>query len=183
MADGTGQGAVVKGGSRAIVAVVSVLVVALVGVIVALVMVLNRGEKVVYVEEEPMQRTRVVSEDNVQEVVENAVDLGSVRPGYYEVSMNMNWIFPDGASPSSNAFVENVPGNKNDVYFDVQLRDTGETVYESPLIPRGEQLASVQLNRDLDAGEYDCIIIYHLVDDEQRTVSTLSLGMLLTIES
>ena len=183
MADGTGQGAVVKSGSRAIVAVVSVLVVALVGVVVALVMVLNRGEKVVYVEEEPTQRTRIVSEDNVQEVVENAVDLGSVKPGYYEVSMNMNWIFPDGASPSSNAFVENVPGNTNDVYFDVQLRDTGETVYESPLLPRGEQLSSVQLNRDLDAGEYDCIIIYHLVDDEQRTVSTLSLGMLLTVES
>lgn len=183
MADVTEQGGLNRrGATRAVVVVVSLLAVALVGVIVALVMVLNRGEKVVYVEEEPVQRTRVVNEDNVREVVED-IGTDAVKPGYYEVSMNMNWIFPDGASVSSNAFVENVTGNTNDVYFDVQLRDTGEVIYESPLIPRGEQLGSIQLSKDLDAGTYDCVIVYHLVDEQQRTVSTLSLGMMVTVES
>lgn len=184
MADTTERSGAASGGARNAMAIVGVaLVVALIGVIIALVMVLNRGEKVVYVEEEPTQRTRVVNEDTVREVVDNINEMDFVQPGYYEVSMNMNWIFPDGTSPSSNAFVENVPGNTNDVYFDVQLRDTGRVIYESPLIPRGERLETVQLDADLDAGAYDCVIIYHLVDDQQRTISTLSLGMMVTIES
>ena len=167
--------------TRVIIIVGSLVLVALVGVIIALVMVLNRGEQVVYVEEEPVQRTRVVSEDNVREVMEELPE--PVQPGYYEVSMNLNWTFPDGASPSSNAFVENLPGNSNDVYFDVQLRDTGETIYESPLIPLGEQLSSVTLDRNLPAGSYDCVVVYHLVDESQRTISTVSLGMVVTIEN
>lgn len=185
MAETTGQGGAVaaKGVHRGILIAGGALVVALIGVIVALVIVLNRGEKIVYVEEEPPQRTRVVNEENVQEVMDNLNELDFVQPGYYEVSMNMNWIFPDGTSPSTNAFVENVPGNTNDVYFDVQLRDSGETIYESPLLPRGQQLGTIQLDTDLDAGSYDCVIIYHLVDDQQRTISTLSLGMMVTVES
>ena len=167
--------------TRVIIIVGSLVLVALVGVIIALVMVLNRGEQVVYVEEEPVQRTRVVSEDNVREVMEELPE--PVQPGYYEVSMNLNWTFPDGASPSSNAFVENLPGNSNDVYFDVQLRDTGETIYESPLIPLGEQLSSVTLDRNLPAGSYDCVVVYHLVDESQRTISTVSMGMVVTIEN
>ena len=178
------QGAARNGATRAIIIVGSLVLVALVGVIVALVMVvLNRGTdtQVVYVGDEPVQRTRVVNDDNVRNIVENLPE--TVDPGYYEVSMNLSWNFPDGASPSSNAFVENVATNTNDVYFDLQLRDTGETIYESPLIPLGEQLGSVTLDRNLSAGTYDCVIIYHLVDERQYTISTLSLGMQVIIES
>ena len=183
------NGAAVQGGTgrnstKVIIVVGSVVLVALVGVIIALVMVvLNRGEseRVVYVGEEPLQRTRVVNEGNVGEVVSDLRE-PPTPVGYYEVSMNTNWVFPNGASPSSNAFVENVASNTNDVYFDLQLRSTGETIYESPLLPLGEQLTNIQLSRDLAPGRYDCVIIYHLVDDTQRTVSTLSMGMTVTVE-
>lgn len=172
--------------TRTIVIVGSLVFVALVGVIVALVVVLmNRGERIVYVEtdSEPQQRTRVISDDNVEAMVEDLVREPPTPLGYYEVSMNTNWYFPDGDSPSRNAFVENVRNNTHDVYFDVQMRDTEEVIYESPLIPLGERLTTVELNRHFDKGVYDCVIIYHLVDEEQRTVSTLSMGLTVTVES
>lgn len=173
--------------TRTIVIVGSLVLVALVGVIAALVVVLlNRGERVVYVKtdsEPPQQRTRVISDDNVEQAVDDLVREPPTPLGYYEVSMNTNWFFPDGDSPSRNAFVENVRTNTHDVYFDVQLRDTEEVIYESPVIPLGERLTTVQLNRHLDKGAHNCVIIYHLVDEQQRTVSTLSMGLTVTIES
>jgi hypothetical protein len=180
MADGTAQGKssrvnplIIGGG---------VVIVVLVGVIVALVMNLNRGEPQ-NTREGMEQRAVVINEDNVDEVLQEVIEDPWVPPGYYEVTMNTTWHFPDGASPSSDAYVENVEGNTNDVYFDVQLHDTEEVIYESPVIPRGAHLDNITLNRVLDAGEYDCVVEYHLVDEQQKTLSTLNMAITVIVES
>jgi hypothetical protein len=158
---------------------------ALIGVIVALVMVLNRDEPApVAVVEEPegAGRSVLVTEDNAEEVVEEMLQPPSYAPTSYEVSMTTDWVFPDGNSPSSNAYVENVTDNETPVYFDLQLRDTEEVIYESPVIPLGGTLDNITLNRNLAAGSYDCVMIYHLVDEYQRTLSTLRVGLPITVE-
>jgi len=132
----------------------------------------------------PEQRAVVVNEDNVEEAVEALVNEPTVPVGYYEVSMNFSWSFPDGASPSSNAYVENKPTNTNAVYFDVVLEeDESVTLYESPVLPLGTHINEVTLLRDLDAGTYPCVIVYHLVDDRQETISTLRMNLEIVVNS
>jgi hypothetical protein len=183
MADSANQGnRKQRGAVTAILVVGGLVIVALVGVIVALVMNLKRGETETY-SDIPQQRAVVINEENVEEVLEEIASEPAVTPGYYEVSMNTTWNFPDGVSPARDAYVENVPGNTNDVYFDITLRGTDTVIYESPVIPRGGYLDDVTLTENLSAGEYDCVMTYHLVDEQQRTLSTLNMAMTIVIEN
>jgi hypothetical protein len=99
----------------------------------------------------------------------------SEPPPNYEVTMNSTWHFNDGAEASEDAYVENSAANSNDVYFDLELQDTGEVIYESPVIPIGSHLDKIKLDKDLDAGTYTCVMTYHLVDSGQNTVGTVKL--------
>lgn len=129
------------------------------------------------------KRNVVVNEDNAEDVAEDLFNHETVKPGTYEVRMNSTWNFKDGISASENAYVENVPANTNDVYFDVELSDTEETIYESPVIPRGSHLEAITLDEELEAGTYDCVLTYHLIDEDQNTVSTLRMGLTVVVEN
>jgi len=134
------------------------------------------------VEEDIMTRGVVVTEENVEEIVEEMDSQPPLaRPDGYEVSMTTTWNFPDGASASSDAFVENVTDNSNDVYFDLLLADTEEVIYESPVIPVGARLTQFALSKDLDAGSYPCVIEYHLLDEQQRTLGTLRMTVTVNV--
>jgi hypothetical protein len=128
-------------------------------------------------EEDILSRSRLVTEDNVEEVVRAMEAPPTERPGAYEVTMTTDWNFPDGASISPDAFVENAVSNTNDVYFDLLLEDTEEVIYESPIIPLGAKLTEIQLSKPLDAGTYPCVIEYHLVNSRQQTLGTLRMGL------
>lgn len=169
-----------RGAGTVIVVIGCLVIVALVGVIIALVMNMNRGPQ--ETQEEPEQRAVLVTEDNVQETVEEMMQEPEVEiPQYYSVSMNMTWNFPDGASPSTNAYVENASENETPVYFDVIRNDTQETIYQSPVIPLGGTLRNFMLDTDLDAGTYDCVCVYHLIDDNQRTLTTLNMAVTVVV--
>lgn len=127
------------------------------------------------------KRNVVVNEDNVDKIIAEMEDSEYTPPGQYEVKMNSTWNFPDGSSPSDNAYVENVVNNTNDVYFDVQLADSGEVILESPVIPVGSHMEEITLDKDLAAGTYDCMLVYHLVDENQDTVSTLNMAITINI--
>ena len=170
--------------TKAVIIVGSIVIVALVGVIVALVLNLSGGEAepVQIVSNEPEQRTYVVNEENVVEVMDEIASEEHVPIGQYEVSMTMDWTFPDWQTPSPDAFVENVTSNTNDVYFDIEIRATGEVIYQSPVLPVGTYLRNVTLDHELAPGNYPCVIVYHLIDDEQNTLSTLNMGLDITVE-
>lgn len=171
-----------RGAGTVMMVIGCLVIVALVGVIIALVMNMNRGPQETPVEE-PEQRAVLVTEENVEEMVEEMMEEPEVDiPQYYSVSMNMTWNFPDGASPSTNAYVENMAENETPVYFDVIRNDTQETIYQSPVIPLGGTLRNFMLDTDLDAGTYDCTCVYHLIDDNQRTLTTLNMAMTVVVE-
>lgn len=165
-----------------------VVIVALLGVIVFLL--LGRGDNTPASAPEPVeesttqQRAVIVNEDNAEQVAEEILNEPPVAMGYYEVSMNFSWMFPDGESPSSNAYVENKATNTNAIYFDVVLEeDESVVLYESPVLPLGTRINEIALAQDLDAGTYPCVIIYHLVDDQQRTLSTLRMNLEIVVNS
>jgi hypothetical protein len=126
---------------------------------------------------------RVVTPDNVDEIVENLASTDVTPIGSYETTMNSNWTFPDGESVSSNAYVENSVNNQSTVYFTLALRDSpNEIIFTSPDLPVGSHLEDIKLDTPLDAGVYDAIITYHLVDDNHTEASSVSVSLTITIE-
>lgn len=163
-----------KLGKGLLIAGISVIIVLLVVIIILLV----RGK-----EEEAPRRNVVVTPDNVEEVLDDLVFQDYVEPGYYSASMTTIWHFPTGDAASEDAYVANVVGNTNDVYFDVFLADDeNEPILESPILPRGSELEEIALDTPLPAGTYDCVMVYHLIDEEQNTVSTLRVGFVIIVE-
>lgn len=165
-----------KGGKKTVGIVVLVLVIlVLTGVIIYLL--LSRSP------EEEERRNVVVTPDNVESVLKQMEEEEIVSPGYYTVTMNYDWHFAAADAVSSDAYVENMVENTNDVYFDLFLAsDEENTIYKSPVIPVGGRLQDIALDTNLEAGVYDCVAVYHLVDDEQNTVSTLRVTVTVTIE-
>ena len=107
-----------------------------------------------------------------------------VEPGYYNVSMTNEWHFSSGDAISEDAYVENVEENTNDVYFELVLADNEEKVLlESPIIPRGSEMKNIALDVVLGQGTYNCVMIYHLVDEEQNTLNLLRVAVTIVIEN
>ncbi len=160
--------------------VVGVVIAALVGVIVYLLVTRNNKSQS---SEEP--RNVVITEENAERVLGEINEMGnkaSVAPGYYTVTMNPTWHFnKDGTS--KDAIVKNVEENTNDVFFDIVFENDEEHVlYKSPVIPRGSELKDIAFEEKLGAGTYPCVVIYHLIDENQETLSTLRVALKIIVE-
>lgn len=133
-------------------------------------------------EPEEERRNVVITPENVESVLEE-LDEKKVEEGYYTVTMNPTWHFESGDEVSYDAVVENVETNTNDVYFDIVLESNEEKVlYKSPVIPRGGRLEDIALDEPMEAGSYDCVVTYHLIDEAQNTLSTLRVVLNIIIE-
>lgn len=150
--------------------IVPMLIVAAVGIFI---FVLTR--------EEP-DKNVVVTPDNIEEVISKLSEEAKTPQGSYEVRMSTTWKFEDGKAASETAFVENVPNNRNTVYFVICLKDTEEEIYKSPYIPVGSSLSNIVLDKPLDKGTYNAVMTYYLVDDSNKDVSRVSVGLTLIIE-
>lgn len=162
-----------------IIAVMCTLV-AIIAIIACVILFLNPDKEQPADTADEQKRNIVVTPDNLDEILDGIPEKNTSTN--YEVSMNTKWTFADGESASSDAYVENGAVNSNAVYFDVVLSDNeDDVIYSSPIIPVGSHLEQITLDKDLDAGKYDCVIIYHLVDDNQNTISTLRLNLVITV--
>lgn len=137
-------------------------------------------------EKEEERRSVVVTPDNVQDVIsqmEQRATEEHVESGYYTVYMNYEWHFATGDAISEDAYVENLATNTNAVYLDLfLLEDEENAIYQSPVIPLGSSLQNIALDTILEPGTYDCVAVYHLVDDDQKTLSTLRVTVTVIIE-
>ena len=170
--------------------IVGGLVIVIVLLVVVIVLLMRKSEEVptepensVATVSEETKRSVVITQDTVEDAVDEMLQGDYVAPGYYSVSMSTTWNFATGDSISEDAYVENLAENTNDVYFDVFLADNeDEAIYESPILPRGSELDGIALNTVLSAGTYDCVMVYHLVDEEQNTISTLRVALTIIVE-
>lgn len=129
------------------------------------------------------KREVLVNEKNIEKVIGDFAANSSVRPGSFRVSMNTTWHFEKGDAVSYDARVNNLKVNTNPVYFDVMLSDSEEVIYESPIISLGSTLDEIKLNRKLEKGRYDCVLVYHLVDEEQNAISKLMMALDIVVEN
>ncbi len=173
-----------KGGKskgKLVIIIFLVVVILLLGVIIFLLL-RKKDEPPAAVQEQQETRDVLVNEDNVDRIVEQMAN-SSTPPPNYEATMNSTWNFPDGSQASDNAYVENSTSNQNDVYFDLEISETGEVIYESPVIPVGSHLDKIKLDKDLGAGTYDCVMTYHLLDGSQSTIGTVKMAVTVIVES
>ncbi|WP_026513730.1 hypothetical protein [Butyrivibrio sp. LB2008] len=160
----------------AIIAAVVVIIALLITVIVLLTKMSGKKEET--------KRNMVVNETNAEQIAEELINEPYVAPGYYSTQMSTEWHFTTGDAVSEDAYVKNDAGNTNDVYFDVFLEsDENTPILESPVIPRGSEFKDIKLDKKLDAGTYDCVMVYHLVDENQDTVSTLRVAFKIFVEN
>lgn len=137
-------------------------------------MVLNPKEATVQQEQ---QGSLLIDESNLEEVVESISE--SVSEGMFEVNMNTTWRFPDGKSASSNAYVANGMANTYPISFEVVLGE--EVIYSSTIIPVGKQIKEIVLEKELEAGTYDAVCVYHLLNQDGTEKSEFGVNIRLLI--
>ncbi len=161
-----------------------IIIIALIGIILGM---MHSRNSVNGIEssEEKEKRPVVIVAENAEEAAEQILNQTEAEgiPMHYQVTMNSTWEFEDGASESKNAYVANSKDNETAVYFDVIRNDTKETIYQSPVIPVGQDLSRITLDKDLDAGNYECTLTYYLIDDEQNILTTVNMWLMINIES
>lgn len=159
--------------TKAAIVIGSVVIIAL---LVTVIVLLLRGKEEAK-DEGGEKRNVVVTKENAEEIAQQMINEEYTPEGYYTTQMTTTWNFETGDAVSKDAYVANAIKNTNDVYFDVVLEeDESQVIYKSPVIPRGGELDGIKLDTKLAKGTYPCVIIYHLVDSEQNTVSTLRVG-------
>lgn len=172
------------GGSRnkKILIVTVIAVAAVIVVLVGIIIYLVNGR-----DEDESKREVIVTTENADALLEELFEEQETEledPGHYTVAQNFGWIFPNSKSASVNAKVHNDESNSTPVYFDMVLEeDESVVLFESPVIPVGGSLEEIVLNQDLEPGTYNCVMIYHLVDENQNTLSTVRLTNTITIEN
>ncbi len=122
----------------------------------------------------------VLDEDSAANVMDEMRK--EVEEGMFECNMSMTWTFDDGSAASKDAIVVNSSNNSYPIYFDVNLEDTGELIYSSPVIPVGSQLTDFSLDKDLDPGEYRAVVMYSLLESEESQVVKSQAGFVITIK-
>lgn len=120
----------------------------------------------------------VVDESNLTSVGQDLQS--SVDDGMFEVSMNTIWNFPDGESASSDAYVANASGNHYPITFDILINET-ETIYSSTVIPVGNRIKEIKLDKDLGAGTYEAVCQYHLWKEDGTENSQFGVNITLNV--
>ena len=166
-----------------ILIIILALVIAVMAAVIIVMILKGKEDGGAQAGEEPENRNTLITEDNVDDMLEKMANREYVEPGYYNVRMNTEWHYKTGDSESQDSYVANSEMNTSDVYFDIVMaEDESQVLYKSPIIPVGKYINNMKLDRNLGAGTHDCIMIYHLVDENQNTTSTLRVTLKIIIE-
>lgn len=121
----------------------------------------------------------VVDESNLAQIQEM---VNSKEPeGMFEVNMNTVWHFENGSVASSDAYLANGAANRLPLSFEIIVDE--EVVYTSSVIPVGNRIKEIMLDKDLDAGTYDAICQYTLWNEDGTEDSSFGVNLKLVIEN
>lgn len=82
---------------------------------------------------------------------------------YYTVGSRI--VF-DRPAALGKVMLENIPGNQYDMEVQLQLEETGEIVYTSPVLQPGQYLEQDSLDERLEKGEYHALAILIALDPQ-----------------
>ena len=93
-----------------------------------------------------------------------------VEPNNYRVIINQMPTMEDGGS-RCNLDIENARGNRYLAQVRILLNESGETLFESPVLEPGQGVTDVQFAVRLEQGEHPCTAEYTLYDPQTREES------------
>ena len=93
----------------------------------------------------------------------------------------MTWNYTDGGKTSEDAYVANSENNNYTICFDVIENESGDTIYSSPYIPVGSEIAGFALDKELDEGTYEATVKYTLVDQDNDYEEVSDAGFIITL--
>lgn len=153
----------------------TVQILMIVGIGILLVAVVVMAVFLLKKDSEPLDEAAQFGEGSV--VVDEGFDPDAARAkagdNMFEVKMNTTWNFPDGASKSTDAYVANSTANHTPFYFQITDSASQEIIYTSPKLNIGSAVREFKLTQDLDAGSYDCVCMYHLLDANDVVTDTV----------
>lgn len=120
----------------------------------------------------------VVDESNLESIAEDMQS--KVDDSMFETSMNVVWNFPDGESPSTDAYVANAGSNHYAISFEVLLDGT-EVIFTSGVIPVGNRIKEIKLDKDLPAGSYEAVCKYHLLREDGTENSSFGVNIYINV--
>ena len=82
---------------------------------------------------------------------DDAPAAGIKIPGYPSITLPKD-------QKTVNVALLNPEGNPCYFTFEIVLKETGETLYQSKMVPPGQAITEITMSRALDAGEYDATI-------------------------
>ena len=82
---------------------------------------------------------------------DDAPAVGIKIPGYPSITLPKD-------QKTVNVALVNPEGNPCYFTFELVLKDTGETLYKSKLVPPGQAITKITMSKALSAGEYNAII-------------------------
>jgi hypothetical protein len=173
-----------KGGvSRLLIIIGAVIIVLLVAVIVILLLkkddTADTGNNNTENRQVANSARLVLDEETASSVMEEMRK--EVEEGMFECNMSMNWTFDNGEAESRDAYVANSVNNTHPIYFDLYLKDSGELLYSSPVIPVGAELTNFKLDKPLPAGVYDAKCAYSLLRDEENQEVISAANFIVTV--
>lgn len=123
---------------------------------------------------------KVVTPKNVKAIQEQ-IDQGPSPDSQYTVEMNSTWNVNAATATADNAYVKNAEENQRTVFFDVSLANTNEVLYKSDYLTVGDYVQGITLTKQLDPGTYTAALTYHLVDDNNKEITTTSVYVTLNV--
>lgn len=101
----------------------------------------------------------------------------SGEQGRIRIPTYSEWDMPAGTDTVDVPLI-NTEGNPCYMRFTVKLKDGGEVLYQSELVPPGQAIPSMRLNRTLDAGTYPVVVTIgtYSLDDPSQPLNGAELG-------
>ena len=89
--------------------------------------------------------------EKIPDKTDNAPTAGIKIPGYPSITLPKD-------QKTVNVALLNPEGNPCYFTFEIVLKDTGESLYKSKLVPPGKAITEITMSKALPAGEYDATI-------------------------
>lgn len=151
-----------SGKVKALIAIIILLIIVIIGLVAFFLLSGRRKEKKV------TDKPTLITEENANQVLGNLED--DSADTMFNCRMTYNWSF--NGKKSENAYVANTDFNHYPIYFEVQDDDSQKIIYKSATIPVGSEVNGITLDKKLSLGTHPATVIYHLIDDEGREVSS-----------
>lgn len=168
-----------KKNTGAIIAVVSLIIVA-VGVVAIIIATGGNTTKKPIVKQESINQgdytnggVVILDPENADKIIQDAQSL--VDDTMFETYMNFEWHFKSGTSASYDAVIGNSANNKYPIYFKITMEGSSTVLYESNVLAVGTQIKELKLDKALEKGTYNTVFtVYLLNENEDGTYTILS---------